>query len=93
MRISKPQATQAVRRLSRDCSHNVQDFSTESGTLMTRIELSALADTNSRDVGLNLMVVGGNSCAFRIVTRGYIPPSEFATIQNKVHRQQGFPRR
>jgi len=42
----------------------------ESGTDTTRILLSALPETRSVDDGLKCRVVGGNSCTFRIVSRG-----------------------
>lgn len=36
-------------------------FATDSGTAITRIELSALPETRRVDFGLKAMVVGGNS--------------------------------
>ena len=49
---------------------NVHDPPAVLGTLTIRIEWSALPDTSSDDVGLNVIVVIGNSCALRIVTSG-----------------------
>jgi hypothetical protein len=73
IRITKAQAVRAVRTPSKGSGDDVQeDFSTELGTVMTLMVLSALPETNNVDVGLNFTVVGGNSCDFRIVTRGYI---------------------
>ena len=43
---------------------------TSEGTLITLTLLSALPDTSKVEVGLNRIVVGGKSCALRIVTRG-----------------------
>lgn len=40
------------------------------GTVTMRIELSALPETSNEDVGLNVIVVGGNSCAFSIFRAG-----------------------
>lgn len=42
-----------------------------SGTVTTRMVLSALPETKRLDAVLNRRVVGGKSCAFSIVTRGY----------------------
>src|SRR5260221_14179079 len=42
----------------------------EEGTTITRTLASALPDTSNVEGGLNCNVVGGNSCAFRIVSIG-----------------------
>ena len=42
-----------------------------SGTVTTRMVLSALPETKRLDAVLNRRVVGGKSWAFSIVTRGY----------------------
>ena len=49
---------------------NVQEPPTTLGMLTIRIELSALPDTSRVVDELNLIVVGGNSCAFKMVMRG-----------------------
>lgn len=41
-----------------------------SGTVMTRTVLSALPEMSRLAEGLNRSVVGGNSCAFRMVSSG-----------------------
>lgn len=41
------------------------------GTAIIRTVLSALPDINSDASGLNRKVVGGKSCAFKIVKTGY----------------------
>lgn len=40
------------------------------GTVTTRMELSALPEMILVVVGLNLITVGGNSCAFNMVNTG-----------------------
>lgn len=49
---------------------NLQEPPTTLGMLTIRIELSALPDTSNVVEQLNLIVVGGNSCAFKMVMRG-----------------------
>lgn len=66
-------------------------FAVELGTLTIRTELSALPDTSSEDVGLKAMVVGGNSWALRIVTRGYTRMSYLASsIRSVMHVHSSF---
>ena len=49
---------------------HVQEPSTTLGTETMRMELSGLPERSKEVVGLNLMMVGGNSWAFRIVNSG-----------------------
>ena len=46
---------------------DVPELATCSGSLTTRIELSALLDANTLEVGLKMIVVGGKSWALRMV--------------------------
>ena len=47
-----------------------------SGIVTARIELSALPETRSFEVGLNRSTVGGKSCAFSTDKRGWWRGSE-----------------
>lgn len=59
----------SLRRVSNDSLHP-HAATRFSGTDTTRIVLSALPDTRRSEEGLKRRVVGGNSCALRIVNSG-----------------------
>ena len=50
----------------------LQAATRESGTVTIRTVLSALPETRRSDAGLKCKVVGGNSCAFKMVNNGWV---------------------
>lgn len=67
-------------------------FCTSSGTAMTLTLLSALAETNRVDEGLNLRAVGGKSCELRIARSGAsVLASSTPTLQSDEPYARSLP--
>ncbi len=61
------------------------------GTDTTRTVLSALPDTSNTEFGLKRIVVGGNSCAFRIVNSGCKTQSQTMNRAHDIMLLQNVP--
>lgn len=65
---------------------------TWAGTLITRIELSALPETKIVEVVLKAKVVGGNSCAFNMAETGLrVEASSKPTLRSEDPYPSNFP--